>query len=88
MIARSDAGKLILDLLEETALVIGGLVAVHHVEDDFIWRLARSLDVIRRRFLRRLEGVGRCCAAVSPRWSRCTARRARPKPMPPASSGR
>jgi hypothetical protein len=53
--SEQDTRKLILDLLEEEALVIGGLIAVHDVEDEFVWRLFRSLDVIRRKALRRLN---------------------------------
>lgn len=55
MISKAEARDLITDLFEEEALVIGGLVAVHAVDDDLIWRLVKSLDVIRGRILRRLE---------------------------------
>ena len=34
MISRTEAKELINDLFEEEALVIGGLVAVHEVDDD------------------------------------------------------
>jgi hypothetical protein len=54
-----DTRKLIRDLLEEEALVIGGLIAVHDVEDEFVWRLFRSLDLIRRKALRRLNRPNR-----------------------------
>lgn len=55
MISKQEVKELIADLFEQQALVIGGLVAIHKVEDDVIWRLIRNLDVIRRRTLRRLE---------------------------------
>jgi hypothetical protein len=55
MISKSEAKDLILDLFEEEALVIGGLVAVHKIEDDVVWRLVKNIDVIRRKVLRRLE---------------------------------
>jgi len=55
MISKAEARDLITDLFEEEALVIGGLVAVHKVDDDLIWRLVKSLDVIRSKILRRLE---------------------------------
>jgi len=55
MISKAEVKELILDLFEEEALVLGGLVALHKVEDDVVWRLVRSLDAIRRKFLRRLE---------------------------------
>jgi hypothetical protein len=52
---KPEVKDLIRDLFEEEALVIGGLVAVHKVEDDVIWRLVKNLDVIRRKYLRRLD---------------------------------
>ena len=55
MISRAEAKELINDLFEEEALVIGGLVAVHEVDDDLVWRLVKNLEVIRRKVLRRLE---------------------------------
>ena len=55
MITKAEARELITDLFEEEALVIGGLVAVHKMEDDLVWRLVENLDVIRGKILRRLE---------------------------------
>jgi len=55
MITKAEVRELITDLFEEEALVIGGLVAVHKVDDDLVWRLVKSLDVIRGKILRRLE---------------------------------
>jgi len=55
MITKAEARELITDLFEEVALVIGGLVAVHEIEDDLVWRLVKNLDVIRGKVLRRLE---------------------------------
>jgi len=55
MISEAEARELIVDLFEEEALVLGGLVAVHEVEDDMVWRLVRNLDVICRKALRRLD---------------------------------
>lgn len=55
MITETQARDLINDLFEEEALVIGGLVAVHKVDDDLVWRLIKNLDVIRGKILRRLE---------------------------------
>ena len=55
MISEAEARELILDLFEEEALVIGGLVAIHEVEDDMVWRLVRNLDVICGKTLRRLN---------------------------------
>ena len=55
MISKAEVKDLILDLFEEEALVIGGLVALHKIEDDVIWRLVKNFDSIRRKYLRRLE---------------------------------
>ena len=55
MIEKAEVRQLINDLFEEEALVIGGLVAVHRLDDDLIWRLVKNLDVIRGRFLRRID---------------------------------
>ena len=55
MITETEAKSLIDDLFEEQALVIGGLVAVHEVDDDLVWRLVRSLDATRRKALRRFH---------------------------------
>ena len=55
MISTADATALINDLFEEEALVIGGLVAVHEMDDDLVWRLVKHFDVIRGQVLRRLE---------------------------------
>jgi len=69
---RSDARKLVVDLLEEEALTIGGLIAVHDVEDEFVWRLFRSLDAARRKALRQLAKNDTAGAR----------RRLRPRPHP------
>ena len=55
MISRPEAKKLINDIFEEEALVIGGLVAVHNVDDGLVWRLVKNLDVIRGKTLRRID---------------------------------
>ena len=55
MISKAEAMALIDDLFEEEALVIGGLVAVHEMDDDLVWRLIKNLDVIRRKVIHRLE---------------------------------
>ena len=55
MISKAEVKDLILDLFEEEALILGGLVAVHKIEDDVVWRLVKNIDVIRRKVLRRLE---------------------------------
>jgi hypothetical protein len=54
MITTAEAKDLINDIFEEEALLIGGLAAVHEMDDDLVWRLVKNLDVIRGKFLRRL----------------------------------
>ena len=53
MISTADATDMVNDLFEEEALIIGGLVAVHEMDDDLVWRLMKHLDVIRGKVLRR-----------------------------------
>jgi hypothetical protein len=55
MMTQAETKELIADLLEEETLLIGGLLAVHEVEDEFIWTLFRNLDVVRGKFIRRIE---------------------------------
>ena len=53
---KRDARLLLDGVFEEEALVIGGLLTVHQVDDAFIDRLFRSHGAIRSNALRRLEG--------------------------------
>lgn len=55
MISKTEAKEIIKDLFEEEALAIGGIVAMHSIRDEVVWRLMRSLDDIRGKILRRLE---------------------------------
>ena len=54
MIEKTKVKEMISALFEEEALVIGGLVATHEVDDDLVWSLARSFDMIRERVLNSL----------------------------------
>jgi len=54
MIAENDATDLIDDLCEQIALAIGGVAAVHEVDDDLVWGLIKNLDAIRRKALLRV----------------------------------
>ena len=45
------------EVFEDTALLLGGVVAVHHVDDEAIWRLARGLDHLRVRFLKQVAEI-------------------------------
>ena len=55
MYSPSDVRDLVRELFEEEALALGGLVAIHEVDDDLIWRLVRNMDAVRRRVFRRLD---------------------------------
>jgi hypothetical protein len=59
MLAERQVRDLVNDLFEEEVLVIGGLVAVHRVDDDLVWQLVKNLDLIRGKFLRRLAAPPR-----------------------------
>ena len=54
-ITRAQTRKLITEAFEETALVLGGLVAVHRVDDDFVWRFVKGLDAVCSKVLRRID---------------------------------
>ena len=60
MISTVDATALINELFEEEALVIGGLVAVHEMDDDLVWRLIQNFNVIRGQILRRSRPSSLC----------------------------
>ena len=55
MLSTVEARELIDDVFEEEALALGGLVALHGVDDQLVWRLVRNMDAVRTRALRRLE---------------------------------
>jgi hypothetical protein len=55
MLSTAEARELIDDLFEEEALALGGLVALHGVDDQLVWRLVRNMDALRGKALRWLE---------------------------------
>jgi hypothetical protein len=55
MIDLAEAKKLVNELFEEEALVLGGLLAVHEVDDGLVWQLVRCLKAVRAKTLRRIE---------------------------------
>ena len=55
MLSTQDARDLIVELLEEQALLIGGIVSTHDVDDRVVGHLMRGLGDIRRRVLARIE---------------------------------
>ena len=72
MISNAQVKELIDDLFEEEALVIGGLAAVHKMDDDLVWRLVKNLDVIRRKVLRRIDDKTPDNGGLSPKQSNIT----------------
>jgi tRNA(Ile)-lysidine synthase TilS/MesJ len=55
MIDRDTARTVILDLMEECALEVAGVIAAHRFDDEAIWKLMRGLDGIRKRTLQRMD---------------------------------
>jgi hypothetical protein len=55
MMTQTEAKRLVRNIFQEHALVLGGLAALDEIDDDAIWRLVRSLDTIRLRAIRRIE---------------------------------
>jgi len=55
MFNQQTVKSLITEVFEEEALMLGGLVALHRVDDDLVWSLAQGLDAIREKVLRRVE---------------------------------
>ena len=56
MISEAKAKRIIQELFEEQALVIGGLLPFHEVDDEFIWKLLKGVDVVRNSAIRQLDG--------------------------------
>ncbi len=54
-ITRNETRRLVAEVFEETALVLGGLVAVHRVDDDFVWRFVKGLDAVCSKAFRRID---------------------------------
>ncbi len=75
-ITRAQTRKLVTEAFEDTALVLGGLVAVHRVDDDFVWRFVKGLDAVWSKAFRRIDerdkgadadtGDGECCLRPHP----------------------
>lgn len=64
---REEVQALIREVFEEEALLVGGLVAAHPVEDEFVWRLMRNLDALRRRILAAIGAPDRPSHPQEPR---------------------
>ena len=55
VMTKTDTRRLLAEVFEETALVLGGLVAVHRVDDDFVWRFVKGLDAVCSKAFRRVD---------------------------------
>ena len=55
MFTRDEAQELIDQVFQEEVLALGGMVALHEVADDLVWKLVQNMDVIRGRVLRQLK---------------------------------
>ncbi len=56
MLSTQECRRMLNGVFEEEALIIGGLAALHQPDDDFIWRLVKSLEAVRERALEKLNG--------------------------------
>ena len=56
MLSEAKVKRTIQELFEEQALVIGGLLPFHEVDDEFVWKLLKGLDVVRNSAVRQLSG--------------------------------
>lgn len=64
MLTNNEVEALLDELFEQEALVIGGLVALHGMDDKALCSLMRSLDELRTRFRRRIAAHGAKAADV------------------------
>jgi len=55
VVTETEVQELLNELFEQQALSLGGLVALHGMDDELVWRLVKNLDVIRTRFKRRVS---------------------------------
>jgi hypothetical protein len=53
----TETRQMLTDIFEEIALIIGGLEHCYEIPDDAIWTLIRSIDAVRLRAVKRLNGV-------------------------------
>ncbi len=51
---RDTRRDFVTEIFEETALVLGGIVAVCPIDDAVVWRLVNAFDALRQRLLRRI----------------------------------
>ncbi len=58
-----SADQVLVDAFEEVALVLGGIFAVHDVDDEAIWQAAKSLSVIYRKAR---AAIRNACAGKAP----------------------
>lgn len=54
----ADASKLLDDTFREVALVLGGIFAVHDVQDEAVWQIMKHLDIAHENAMSKLDGLG------------------------------
>lgn len=55
MIAEPQAKRIIDRIFKETALMIGSLVSIQEVNDEFVWRMMKNLQHLREQTIKRFE---------------------------------
>lgn len=55
MLSEHEVKRLIDDIFEEEALIIGGMAAIKKIEDDNVNRIIRNFDLLRKKYFQRIE---------------------------------
>jgi hypothetical protein len=63
---RDNRRDFVTEIFEETALVLGGIVAVCPIDDEVVWRLVSALDALHSRVLRRIAAQNHIGASPAP----------------------
>jgi hypothetical protein len=64
MLTETETKVMVDDLFEEEALALGGLVVIHEVPDDLVWRFIKTLDTLRERIHRQIESKSKSEAPI------------------------
>lgn len=55
MASKEAVKELFNDLFEQQALILGGIVAMHEVEDGIVWDVMRNLSVLRMKAMKSID---------------------------------
>ena len=58
MIENEKVKRIILDMFREEALLLSGLFTVYEVQDDFIWRVMKNLEILFQNAIRQIDNHG------------------------------